>query len=244
MMAKRYARVGGFIFAAAAFCAAAEHVNAQSEKAFPARSITLVVPFPAGGPSDAVARAVSQSMAIDLGQSIVVENIGGAGGTIGLAKFIKLPPDGYTIAYGTVGTHVANVALYKKLPYDPVADFDPIGPVAAAPVILVARSTLPAVNLAEFVTYAKANLAKVDVLGLNEGYGDFVADLRRRFGWWPSGLNSPARTNVSSEPWAVSEALRRQIARDNALDLEFYDYARQLVEQRRRDRLHDATLDR
>jgi hypothetical protein len=91
---------------------------------------------------------------------------------------------------------------------------------------------------------AKANLATVDVIGMSESYGDFVSDLRSRFGWWPSGLASPARTNVSSEPWAVSEALRRQIARDNALDLEFYDYARQLVEQRRRDRSHDAALDR
>jgi len=96
-----------------------------------------------------------------LGQSIIVENIGGAGGTIGLAKFIKSASDGYTIAFGTVGTHVANVALYKKLPYDPISDFDPIGPVAAAPVILVARRTLPVVDLAEFVTYAKDHLAKM-----------------------------------------------------------------------------------
>ena len=91
---------------------------------------------------------------------------------------------------------------------------------------------------------AKVNLATVDVIGLNESYGDFISELRSRFGWWPSGLASPARTNVSSEPWAVSDALRNQIARDNALDLEFYDYARQLVKQRRRDRSDDAALDR
>jgi tripartite-type tricarboxylate transporter receptor subunit TctC len=164
-MAKGRARVGGSILAAAMFCAVAGSANAQNaasnEKTFPVRSITLVVPFPAGGPSDAVARAISQSMAMDLGQSIVVENIGGAGGTIGLAKFVKSPPDGYTIAYGTVGTQVANVALYKKLPYDPISDFDPIGPVGTAPVILVARSTLPVADLAEFVAYARANLAKM-----------------------------------------------------------------------------------
>lgn len=165
MMAMGCARLGSIAFAAMMFCAVAENARAQSaasnEKAFPTRSITLIVPFPAGGPSDAVARAISQSMAMDLGQSIVVENIGGAGGTIGLAKFIKSPPDGYTMAYGTVGTHVANVALYKKLPYDPISDFDPIGPVGTAPVILVARSTLPVADLAEFVTYAHANLAKM-----------------------------------------------------------------------------------
>jgi len=161
MMAKGYARLGLVALAAAMCFAVAESAHAQNEKAFPARSITLIVPFPAGGPSDAVARAISQSMAIDLGQSIVVENIGGAGGTIGLSKFIKSPPDGYTMAYGTVGTHVANVALYKKLPYDPISDFDPLGPVGTAPVILVARSTLPVADLAQFVTYAKANLAKM-----------------------------------------------------------------------------------
>ena len=165
MMAMGCGRLGRIAVAAMMLCAVTENARAQSaasnEKAFPARSITLIVPFPAGGPSDAVARAISQSMAMDLGQSIVVENIGGAGGTIGLAKFIKSPPDGYTIAFGTVGTHVANVALYKKLPYDPIFDFDPIGPVGKAPVILVARSTLPVADLAEFVTYARANLAKM-----------------------------------------------------------------------------------
>src|ERR1700712_1290956 len=105
------ARIGSIALAAVMFGAVAHAQNAVNEKAFPARSITLIVPFPAGGPSDAVARAISQSMALDLGQSIVVENIGGAGGTIGLAKFIKSPPDGYTIAYGTVGILVSNGAL-------------------------------------------------------------------------------------------------------------------------------------
>src|SRR5437016_3437593 len=107
MTVRPCARIGSIVLAAVTAVAIAGGANAQNaasnEKAFPARPITLVVPFPAGGPSDAVARALGQSMAMDLGQSIVVENIGGAGGTIGLAKFIKSPPDGYTIAYGTVG---------------------------------------------------------------------------------------------------------------------------------------------
>ena len=140
----------------------AQVAKASNDKTFPTRSITLIVPFPAGGPSDAVARAISQSMAIDLGQSIVVENIGGAGGTIGPAKFIKSPPDGYTMAFGTVGTHVANVALYKKLPYDPIYRFrSGWGRWVRPRVLLVARSTLPVADLAEFVTYARANLAKM-----------------------------------------------------------------------------------
>ena len=159
MMARGCARTGWIALAAAMLCAFAGTAYAQN--AFPTRPITLIVPFPPGGPSDVVARAIGQSMAADLGQNIVVENIGGAGGTIGLAKFIKSPADGYTIGFGTVGTHVANVALYKKLPYDPISDFDPIGPVGTAPILLVARSTLPVANLAEFIAYAQANLARM-----------------------------------------------------------------------------------
>ena len=130
-------------------------------KAFPARSITLIVPFPAGGPSDALARALGQLMATNLAQSIIVENIAGAGGTIGFSKFVKSPADGYTIAFGTIGTHVANVALYKKLPYDPLADFEPIGLAGTASTVLIAKSALPVANLDEFITYARANAAKM-----------------------------------------------------------------------------------
>src|SRR4029078_12991930 len=107
---------------------------------FPAVRVTLTVPFPAGGPSDALARAVAQRMSSHLKQPIVVENIAGASGTIGfggvrkggadapigLGRLVKAAPDGYTIAFGTVGTHVANAALYKKLPYDPLTDFDAV----------------------------------------------------------------------------------------------------------------------
>jgi tripartite-type tricarboxylate transporter receptor subunit TctC len=118
--------------------------DAQSgEKTFPTRPITLIVPFPAGGPSDALARAIVQPMAADLKQSIIVENVSGAGGTIGLSKFIRSPADGYTIGFGTIGTHVANVALYRKLPYDPTADFEPIGLAGTASTVLIAKSSLP-----------------------------------------------------------------------------------------------------
>ncbi len=117
---------------------------------FPTRPVSLVVPFPAGGPSDALARAVAQRMGTHLGQPVVVENVGGAGGTIGLTKVAKSQPDGYTLAFGTIGTHVANVAVYKKLPYDPVADFRPLGLAGTAPLVLVARAALPASNLREF----------------------------------------------------------------------------------------------
>jgi len=123
------------------------------------RPITLIVPFPAGGPSDALARAVAQGMSIPLQQPIVVENIGGASGTIGLTKLARSAPDGYTFGFGTVGTHVAN-ALYRKLPYDPLADFEPIGLAGTAPTMLIGKPSLPASNLREFIDYANANSGK------------------------------------------------------------------------------------
>src|SRR3954470_15629001 len=106
--------IGAIAILVSALGVAAAQV-APSADAFPARPITLIVPFPAGGPSDALARAVAQGMSIHLKQPIVVENIAGASGTIGLARLVKAAPDGYTIGFGTVGTHVANAALYKKL---------------------------------------------------------------------------------------------------------------------------------
>jgi tripartite-type tricarboxylate transporter receptor subunit TctC len=141
-----------FAGATALLCAALAHAQP-----FPSRPVTLVVPFPAGGPSDALARAVAQPMAQKLGQPVVIENVGGASGTIGLAKVVKSAPDGYTIAFGTIGTHVANAALFKKLPYDPAADFEPLGLAGSAPMLLVARADLPARNLQDFTSWLRAN---------------------------------------------------------------------------------------
>lgn len=143
---------------AAATLALAAQAMAQSP-AFPARPITLVVPFPAGGPSDALARGFARQMGDQLGQPMVIENLAGAGGTIGLARLAKAAPDGYTLGFGTIGTHVANVALYKKLPYDPVADFKPIGLAGSAPMLLVARADLPAGNLREFDAWLQTHAA-------------------------------------------------------------------------------------
>ncbi|WP_198971614.1 tripartite tricarboxylate transporter substrate-binding protein [Xylophilus sp. ASV27] len=127
---------------------------------FPQHPVTLVVPFPPGGPSDALARGVAQQMGKRLGQSVIVENVAGAGGTIGLAKVAKAAPDGYTLGFGTIGTHVANVALYRKLPYDPVADFLPVGLAGSAPLLLLARADLPARNLPEFLAWLASNRGK------------------------------------------------------------------------------------
>ncbi|WP_427184452.1 tripartite tricarboxylate transporter substrate-binding protein [Bordetella bronchialis] len=131
-------------------------VHAQDE-AYPRRAVTLIVPFPAGGPSDALARGFAQQMGKRLGQAVVVENLAGAGGTIGLTKVVRSAPDGYTLGFGTIGTHVANVALYRKLPYDPLADFQPVGLAGSTPMLLLGRANLPANNLREFLGWLAAN---------------------------------------------------------------------------------------
>lgn len=145
----------------AAMFAVGLSISAATAQEFPERQLTLIVPFPAGGPSDALGRAVAQAMAAHLKQSIIVENIGGASGTIGLTKLLKAPADGYSLGFGTIGTHVANVAFYKRLPYDPIADFEPVGLAGMASTLLVAKMDLPASNLHEFVTYARANGEKL-----------------------------------------------------------------------------------
>lgn len=145
----------------AAIFAVGLNISAATAQEFPERQLTLIVPFPAGGPSDALGRAVAQAMAAHLKQSIIVENVGGASGTIGLTKLLKAPADGYSLGFGTIGTHVANVAFYKRLPYDPTADFEPVGLAGMASTLLVAKSDLPASNLHEFVIYARANRDKL-----------------------------------------------------------------------------------
>jgi tripartite-type tricarboxylate transporter receptor subunit TctC len=145
----------------AALFAIGLNISAATAQVFPEKQLTLIIPFPAGGPSDALGRAVAQAMAAHLKQSIIVENIGGASGTIGLTRMIKAPADGYTLGFGTIGTHVANVALFKKLPYDPVADFEPVGLAGMASTMLVAKTELPASNLQDFVSYARANREKL-----------------------------------------------------------------------------------
>lgn len=128
---------------------------------YPNKAIALIVPFPAGGPSDALARQVAQRLGTRLGQQVVVDNVSGAGGTIGLTKMVKAPADGYTLAFGTIGTHVANVALYRRLPYDPISSFEPIGFLGSAPLVLVAKTALPIKDLGEFEAYARTNAARM-----------------------------------------------------------------------------------
>ena len=118
---------------------------------FPTRTITMVVPYPAGGPSDVVARIVADGMSRRLGQTIIIENVGGAGGTIGTARVAAATPDGYTLLAASMGSQVAAPALYPNLRYDSVKDFAPIGLTAHAPAAIVARKDFPASDLRAFI---------------------------------------------------------------------------------------------
>jgi len=129
--------------------------------AFPERLITVIVPFAAGGPGDTVVRIVGEHMARTLGQPIVVENVTGAGGTIGITRGSQAKADGYTIMVGQMGTHGAAPAQYPDLKYDPAKDFAPIGLMAATPIVIIAKKAFPADNLREFVDYVRRNQDKV-----------------------------------------------------------------------------------
>jgi len=126
-------------------------------QAYPARPITLIVPFPPGGSTDVGARIVADHMSRTLGQQIVVQNVSGAGGTTGSTRAMRSDPDGYTLLMGQMGTHAAAVALYPNLAYRPDVDFEPIGMVTAFPLIVAARKDFPAQDLKEFIAYVKAN---------------------------------------------------------------------------------------
>jgi len=140
--------------AALGICATAANAQVQN---YPSRPITVVVPFPAGGPSDVVARIVTEQMGKLLGQSLIIENIGGAGGTLGSAHVAAAKPDGYTLLAGSMGSHVAAPVLTPNIKYDSARDFEPIGFTAHAPAVVVARKDFPAKDLREFVAYLKAN---------------------------------------------------------------------------------------
>src|SRR5438445_4197623 len=127
---------------------------------FPSRPITLVIPFSAGGPGDVIARLLGTSMSATLKQAVVIENVVGAGGTLGTNRVAKATPDGYTLLLMHVGQATAH-ALYAKLPFDPIDDFAPIGLVTDVPMILVARANFPAKDLTELVTYVRTQGDKV-----------------------------------------------------------------------------------
>ena len=137
---------------------AAAPANAQ---AFPTRNVTMVVPFPAGGPSDTVARIIAEGMSKHLGQTVVIENVGGAGGTTGATRVAEANADGYTLLAGSMGTMVAAPTFYPNLKYDSIKNFEPIGMTADMPAAIAVKASLPVNNVKEFVAYVKKEGAAV-----------------------------------------------------------------------------------
>ena len=135
---------------------------AWGQGSYPTRPVTVVVPFAAGGTTDLVARVMTDHMSRTLGQQLVVENVTGAGGTVGVTRVAKAAPDGYTLLMGNLGTQAASVGLYPKLAYDPRTDFEPIMNSAATPMLVVAKKDLPVADFREFVAYLKANASKMN----------------------------------------------------------------------------------
>src|ERR1700751_2694214 len=128
---------------------------------YPARPMTMVIPLAAGGPTDVLGRVMAHLMGEILGQQVLVENVGGAGGMTGSKRVADAAPDGYTFVLGTVGTHAQSQTMYKKPLYNAATDFTPVALIAEVPIVLIARKDLPAKDFKEFVAYSKANQAKM-----------------------------------------------------------------------------------
>ena len=152
--------------------AAASTASAQT---YPSRPITMIIPFAAGGPTDVLGRMVGQRMGEVLGQQIIIENVGGAGGMTGGLRVAQAPADGYTIEMGTVGTHAQNQTLYKRPLYNASADYTPVALIAEVPTVLIERKDLPVNNLKEFIEYAKKNQDKMSYGSAGAGSATHLA---------------------------------------------------------------------
>jgi len=142
---------------------------------YPSRPITMIIPVAAGGPTDVLGRLVGQRLGEVLGQQIIVENVGGAGGMTGVLRVAQAAPDGYNIVLGTVGTHAQNQTLYKRPLYNAATDFTPVALIAEVPTVLIVRKDLPVSNLKEFVAYAKKNQDKMSFGSAGAGSATHLA---------------------------------------------------------------------
>ena len=176
----------------AAGVAAGVSAAVRAQAAYPTKPITVIVPFAAGGPTDALARVLCQKMSEILGVQLVVENVGGAGGTIGVNKVAKATNDGQTLLFTHMGTLAVNIALYKSLPYDSLKDLDPIGLGGTNPMVLVVKKDLPAANFTEFMAYVRANQKKVQYGMAGIGSASHLGGLM---------LNSMMRVEVLEIPY-------------------------------------------
>ena len=159
-----------FSFAAAFACG-----TALAQGAFPTHAVTMIVPFPPGGGTDTGARIVAQKLGAKWGQTVIVENKGGAAGSIGADMVAKAKPDGYTILMGNIGTQAINPSLYKKLPYDPATAFAPISLVAELPLAMMVNPAVPATSAKEFVALAKSQPGKLSYSSSGAGGAPHLA---------------------------------------------------------------------
>ena len=179
---------------AAALPAVSRFASAQT---YPSRPITMIVPFPAGGPSDVIGRLLAERMRASLGQPVITENVPGAAGSIGVGRVARAAPDGYTLSIGQWGTHVANGAIYA-LPYDVLKDFEPISLISSNPAMIVARKDMPANDLKSLIAWLKANPDKASqgtpgVGGVGHIFGAFFQKVTgTRFQFDPYRGSAPA----------------------------------------------------
>jgi tripartite-type tricarboxylate transporter receptor subunit TctC len=174
------------------FLALAACTSAWAQPAYPAKPVTLVVPFPAGGALDIVARALAEEMRKHLGQTVIVDNRAGAGGTVGSAAVARAAPDGYTILLGSVATHAIGPGVYRNLPYDALKDFAPITQVTASPLLLTSSATLSVKTVPELLAMARAQPGKLNYASTGNGTAVHLAGAM---------LQSAARLDVVHVPY-------------------------------------------
>jgi tripartite-type tricarboxylate transporter receptor subunit TctC len=160
----------------AALAALLSLTASASAETYPSRPVTIVVPFSAGGPSDAMARILAERMKVSLGEAVLIENVTGAGGSIGVGRVVHSAPDGYTISFGHLGTHVANGAIYK-LNYDLVDDLEPIALLPSNPMVVVSKNAVPAKTLGELLAWIKAKPEPATAGTAGAGSGSHIAGL-------------------------------------------------------------------
>ena len=182
---------------AAALPAVSRIARAQT---WPTQPMTLVVPFAAGGGTDVVARMVAPRLGEFLGQQVVIENVGGAGGMTGSNRVARAAPDGYQIVIGVTGTHAQNQSLYKRPLYNAATDFAPVGLIAEGPYILITRNDLPAGDFKEFWNYAKANRSKMQFGSAGAGSGTHITCLLLNAGIGAEVTHVPYRSTALAMP--------------------------------------------
>jgi tripartite-type tricarboxylate transporter receptor subunit TctC len=164
----------GRLMIAAALAASLGAAGVASAQLYPSRSVTLVVSYPAGGPTDAIGRIMAEGLRASLRQTLIIENVAGAAGSVGTGRVARAAPDGYTLIFGNWASHVVNGAVYS-LQYDVLNDFEPVSLIATQPMVIVARKTLPATDLKELVAWLKANPDKASAGGAGTGSANHVA---------------------------------------------------------------------